>query len=96
MTMGHGNGGGGGGGGNPKKQSQDKVELCPEIKGVLSKLAAAERFYRHSKIGLEALPVFQEEYSDLTHFGIPIEMKTISIYEVPVLPNGWHVPVEQC
>lgn len=81
-------GGGGGGKRGPR------VPL-PKF-SVVDLVNLSDSFYRHCRIGLEAHPVFDEAYEDLTAFGIPVEMKSMGGFEhhVPVMPWGWHVPVQ--
>lgn len=58
---------------------------------VIQAVDQADAYYRHCRLGLTALPVLDAE--DLTHFGIPCELRIVSVHEVPVLPWGWWVPV---
>lgn len=83
-------GGGGGGGrkppGKPRPPSTAKVEKPWWLKQV----DRANNYYKHARIGLEAHPVLEEDTANLESFGLPVELRMIGIYEVPVFPWGWH------
>lgn len=87
--------GGGGSGGPPNKKPKMRIGKVGKP-ACLEYIDRANAYYRHCRIGLAGLPEFAEDLTDLEHFGIPTELKTIGIYQVPVLPWGWHCQVADC
>jgi len=88
---------GGGGSGGPPKPKKKTMRVGKVGKpGWLEYLDQANSYYRHCQIGMTALPEFAEDLTDLNSFGIPVELKTIGIYQVPVMPWGWHSEVVDC
>lgn len=87
-------GGGGGGRRKPKKNTWEvPSSLSPGLIAELNAIAVHGAYRRHVTEGLDALPSYREDYSDLKHFGFDIEMRQIANVDTPTFECGLHVEV---